>query len=89
MRTSSNPAFIRTTPHVAFRLLNRAPGPRPEMTHGLSGRARGAHLLGVEHAADEGLAIVGGEPARPHVLERTKSVRPSGCCVARASSSVR
>ena len=37
MRTSSMPAFLRTTPHDAFRLLKRAPGPRPEITHGLSG----------------------------------------------------
>ena len=35
MRTSSKPALLRTTPHVAFRLLKRVPGPRPEMTHGL------------------------------------------------------
>ena len=33
-------------------------------------RARGADLLGVEHAADESFAIVGGKPAHPHVLER-------------------
>ena len=29
MRTSSSSAFLRTTSHVAFRLLRRAPGPRP------------------------------------------------------------
>ena len=33
-------------------------------------RAHGADLLGVEHAPDEGLARVGGEPAHPHVLGR-------------------
>ena len=37
MRTSSSPAFFRTTPHVEFRLARRVPGPRPDMTHGLSG----------------------------------------------------
>ena len=55
MRTSSSPASVRTTPHVAFRLLNRAPGPRPEMTHGLSG-CRGREASTCLAVGDNGTA---------------------------------